>query len=243
MRFENKVCLVTGSGSGIGRATALRFAREGGRIAVVDLKPEGGSETVKQIIDSGREAIFAQADVSNEQQVRRAVDAAVARWGRINVVVNDAAMMTFKPVLELEVADFDRVLAVNLRSVFLFCKFAGAHMPPGSAVVNVSSVHAHETTPRVAPYAASKGGMEAFTRSLAIEWEPRKIRVNCVAPGAVDTPMLWNNPMVKGGRESVKGEVGEPEDIAAAIAFLASDEAKFVNGTTLVVAGARLDIL
>jgi NAD(P)-dependent dehydrogenase (short-subunit alcohol dehydrogenase family) len=159
MRFENKVCLVTGSGSGIGRATALRFAREGGRIAVVDLKPEGGSETVKQIIDSGREAIFAQADVSNEQQVRRAVDAAVARWGRINVVVNDAAMMTFKPVLELEVADFDRVLAVNLRSVFLFCKFAGAHMPPGSAVVNVSSVHAHETTPRVSLFPASKGGM------------------------------------------------------------------------------------
>ena len=125
MRFQEKVCFVTGAGSGIGRATALRFAREGGKIAVVDLKPEGGTQTVKQIVDSGREAMFAQADVSDEQQVRRAVDATISRWGRIDVLVNDAAMMTFKPVLELDVSDFDRVLAVNLRSVFLFCKYAG----------------------------------------------------------------------------------------------------------------------
>jgi len=145
--------------------------------------------------------------------------------------------------VDLEDAEFDRVLAVNLRSVFLFCKYAAPHMPPGSAVVNVSSVHAHETEAGVAPYAASKGGMEAFTRALALEWRPRKIRINCVAPGAVDTPMLWNNPNVKSGRETVGGAVGAPEDLAAAICFLASDEAKFVKGTTLIADGARLDVL
>jgi NAD(P)-dependent dehydrogenase (short-subunit alcohol dehydrogenase family) len=116
-------------------------------------------------------------------------------------------------------------------------------MPAGGAIVNVSSVHAHQSEPGVAPYAASKGGMEAFTRVLALECEDRKIRVNCVAPGAVNTPMLWNNPNVKAGKEKVQGAVGEPEDLAAAICFLASSEARFVTGTTLVVDGGRLDIL
>lgn len=116
-------------------------------------------------------------------------------------------------------------------------------MPAGGAIVNTSSVHAHESEAGVAPYASSKGGMEAFTRVLALELETQKIRVNCVAPGAVNTPMLWNNPNVKSGKEKVQGAVGQPEDLAAAICFLACDEARFVNGTTLIVDGARLDIL
>jgi glucose 1-dehydrogenase len=116
-------------------------------------------------------------------------------------------------------------------------------MPKGGSIVNTSSVHAHESEAGVAPYAASKGAMEAFMRVLALECEDRKIRVNCVAPGAVNTPMLWNNPNVKSGKEKVQGAVGEPADLAAAICFLASSEARFVNGTTLVVDGARLDIL
>jgi NAD(P)-dependent dehydrogenase (short-subunit alcohol dehydrogenase family) len=116
-------------------------------------------------------------------------------------------------------------------------------MPPRSVIVNTSSVHAHESEAGVSPYAASKGGMEAFCRVLALELEAKKIRVNCVAPGAVNTPMLWSNPNVKSGKEKIQGAVGQPEDIAAAICFLASPEARFINGTTLVVDGARLDIL
>jgi NAD(P)-dependent dehydrogenase (short-subunit alcohol dehydrogenase family) len=116
-------------------------------------------------------------------------------------------------------------------------------MQPHSAIVNVSSVHAHQTEADVSPYAASKGGLEAFTRVAAIELEPMKIRINCVAPGAVNTPMLWNNPNVKSGEEKISGAVGKPEDLAAAIAFLASAEARFITGTTLVVDGGRLDIL
>lgn len=128
-------------------------------------------------------------------------------------------------------------------SVFLFCKYAVPHMPEGGAIVNISSVHAHETTKNVVLYATSKGGMEAFTRGFSEELAERKIRINCIAPGAVDTPMLWNNPNVKSGAEKVEGAIGEPDDIAAAILFLAADEARFITGTTLVVDGGRLDIL
>ncbi|HTL29267.1 MAG TPA: SDR family oxidoreductase [Tepidisphaeraceae bacterium] len=243
MRFKDKVCLVTGGGSGIGRAACLRFAQEGGKVAVVDLNPDHGTATAQTIAEKGGDSFFVQTDVGQPSQITEAISRCVKKWNRIDVLVNDAAMMTFKPVLELTESDWDKVLAVNLRSVFLFCKLSIPHMPKGGAIVNISSVHAHETTANVSPYVASKGGMEAFVRALAIECQGRKVRVNCVAPGAVNTPMLWNNPNVKSGKEKVQGAIGEPEDIAAAICFLAAPEARFINGTTLVVDGARLDIL
>ena len=243
MRFKDKVCVVSGGGSGIGRATCERFAAEGGRVVVVDLNEEHGNETVKTIIDAGGESIFAKTDVSNSAEVQAAVKAAVDMWGKIHVIVNDAAMMTFKPILELAEQDWERVMGVNLRSVFLFCKYGVPHMPAGGSIVNISSVHAHETTKNVVPYASSKGGMEAFTRGFSEELAQKKIRINCVAPGAVDTPMLWSNPNIKSGTEKLQGAVGKPEDIAAAICFLASAEARFITGTTLVVDGGRLDIL
>lgn len=243
MRFKDKVCIVTGGGSGIGRAACARFAREGGKIVVADLNEQHGGETVQAIVQANGEAVFAKCNVGEPADVKAAVRTAVDKWGRIDVVVNDAAMMTFQPIADLPDDDFDKVLNVNLRSVFLFCKYSLPHMPRGSAFVNISSVHAHETTKNVVPYATSKGGIEAFTRGFAEELAPRGIRINCVAPGAVDTPMLWNNPNVKSGVEKVTGAVGKPEDIAAAICFLASPEARFITGTTLVVDGGRLDIL
>jgi glucose 1-dehydrogenase len=243
MRFKGKVCLVTGGGSGIGRAACAQFAREGGKVVVADRNERHGSETVQEIVQSNGEAVFAKCNVGEPADVKASIKAAVDKWGRIDVVVNDAAMMTFQPIADLPDDDFDKVLNVNLRSVFLFCKYSLPHMPQGSAFVNISSVHAHETTKNVVPFATSKGGMEAFTRGFAEELGPRGIRINCVAPGAVDTPMLWNNPNVKNGVEKVKGAVGKPEDIAAAICFLASPEARFITGTTLVVDGGRLDIL
>jgi glucose 1-dehydrogenase len=243
MRFENKVCLVTGGGSGIGKAACKQFAQEGGKVVVVDLNEQHGNQTVQEITATKKEAIFAKCDVGEPDQVKATVKAAVDKWGKIDVVVNDAAMMTFKPIVELPDDDFDKVLNVNLRSVFLFCKYSVPHMPQGSAIVNISSVHAYETTKNVVPYATSKGGMEAFTRGFAQELAEKKIRINCVAPGAVDTPMLWNNPNVKSGVEKVQGAVGKPEDIAAAICFLAAPEARFITGTNLTVDGGRLDVL
>jgi NAD(P)-dependent dehydrogenase (short-subunit alcohol dehydrogenase family) len=243
MRFADKICLVTGAGSGIGKAVATQLAREGGTVAVIDVNEQHGHATVTEIADAHGHATFAKCDVGSAAEVKAAVQAAVDRWKHIDVVVNDAAMMTFTPIAELPDDDWDKVLHVNVRSVFLFAKYALPHMRSGGAFVNISSVHAHETTKNVVPYASSKGAMEAFTRGFSEEIAPRKIRINCVAPGAVDTPMLWNNPNIKNGVEKVEGAIGKPEDISAAVCFLASAEARFITGTTLVVDGGRLDIL
>ncbi len=243
MRFTDKVCIVTGGGSGIGKAACKQFSHEGGKVLVVDINDQHGNQTVQEIVQAKGEAVFAKCDIGDPNEIKAAIKTAVDKWKKIDVVVNDAAMMTFKPILDLPDEDFDRVLNVNLRSVFFFCKYSVPHMPQGSAIVNISSVHAYETTKNVVPYATSKGGMEAFTRGFSEELASKKIRINCVAPGAVDTPMLWNNPNVKSGVEKVKGAIGKPEDIAAAICFLAAPEARFITGTNLTVDGGRLDIL
>ncbi len=237
------MCLVTGGTSGIGKATATLFGLEGARVSVVGHDEEDGRHALDDLRSQGIEAIYANADVADEHEAQAAIVRTLDEWGRIDVLVNNAAMMTFAPVVDLPTADWDRVLAVNLRGAFLFSKFAVPRMSPGSSIVNVSSVHAHETTVGVAPYAASKAGLEALTRALSRELVDHGIRVNSIAPGSVDTPMLWENPNVKSGKEKVEGAIGKPEDIAAAILFLASDEARFINGTTLVADGGRLDIL
>jgi NAD(P)-dependent dehydrogenase (short-subunit alcohol dehydrogenase family) len=242
MRFKDKICLVTGGTSGIGQAACLRLGQEGATVVVVGRDEKAGQATVQQIKEEGADALFVAVDIGNPDQIKQCVDTVISKYERVDVLVNDAAMMTFKPIVDLEIEEWDKVMAVNLRSVFLFCKYCIPHMNNG-AVVNVSSVHAHETTPNVLPYAATKGGLEAFTRGLSLEYPASQARFNCVAPGAVDTPMLWNNPNVKSGKEKIEGAIGKPENLAAAICFLASDDAAFVNGTTLVVDGGRLDIL
>jgi glucose 1-dehydrogenase len=238
-RFNEKVIIVTGGGSGIGRATCIRFGQEGGMVVVAGRDEVEGGETVKLIADAGGKAAFVKVDVGIVEQVKACVEQVVADHGKVDIVVNNAAMMTFEPIVDLKVEDWDRVQNVNMRAVFLFCKYCLPHMRNGS-IINISSVHAHQTTPNVVPYAASKGAMEAFTRGLSREIDPTRARVNAIAPGAVDTPMLWSNPNVKSGKEKIEGPIGKPEDLAAAICFLASDEAKYINGTTLAVDGGRL---
>lgn len=240
MRFTGKTCIVTGGGSGIGKATCLRIAAEGGRAVVVDLRADAAQATADAIEKNGGEALAAAADVGDSGRVQAVVAQTVSAYGSIDVIVNDAAMMTFTPIVDIAEEDFFKVIRVNLGSVFAFSKYGAPHMPPGSSIVNVSSVHAHKTTLNVVPYAASKGAIEAFTRGFSLEMATRKIRVNAVAPGAVDTPMLWDNPNVKSGAEKITGAVGKPEDLAAAICFVASDDAAFINGATLIVDGGRL---
>lgn len=241
MRFTDKVCLITGAGSGIGRATAQRFAAEEGQVLVIDRDEIGGQETVDMITAAHGIALFCKADVAKEYEIVAAVNTALKKWNKIDVLVNNAAMMTFKKIVDLSTEEWDMVMAVNMRAVFLFCKYCIPHMYKG-AIVNISSVHAHETTANVVPYASSKGAMEAFTRGVSLEY-PQVLRINCVAPGAVDTPMLRNSPNIKSGTEVIEGVIGKPDELASAICFLASDEASFINGTTLVVDGGRLDIL
>jgi glucose 1-dehydrogenase len=232
MRFKDKVCLVTGGASGIGRATCKRFADEGAVVVVIDINEESGNETVTMITEAGGRAIFIKTDVSVSADVQAVEKRVVNEFGRIDVLVNNAAIMTFKRVVDLEDDEWDRVIAVNLRAAFLFCKYCLPHMENG-VIVNVSSVHAHEAGPNVAPYASSKGGLEAFTRALSREYKPSQVRVNCIAPGGVNTPMLWSNPTLKDvNPQDVL--YSEPEQIAAVICFLASPEASPINGTTII---------
>ncbi len=246
MRLRDKVAIITGSTSGIGKATAQRFVGEGARVTIIGRSTDEGRAVEQELRDlvarqQTGDALYVQTDVSIAADVRQAVSVTLDRWGRVDILVNNAATMTFARVVDLEEADWDKVLAVNLKAAFLFTKYCIPHMAPGSAIVNVSSVHAQATGPTVVPYAASKGGLEAFTRGLAVELDEQHIRVNAIRPGSVDTPMLWENPSVKSGEEQVVPlELGQPEEIAAAILFLASDEASFITGAVLDVDGGRL---
>lgn len=238
-RFENKVCLVTGATSGIGRAVAVQLGREGGCVALLDRDPGPGREVVREIQAAGGQALLIRTDVGRDAALQAAVRKIVAKWGRVDVLVSNAALMTFEPILQLDPKQWDQVLNVNVRALFRLTQLCLPHMQHGS-IVAISSVHAHETTPNVVPYAASKGAVEAFVRGLSREISHTQARINAVAPGAVDTPLLWSNPNLKSGKEKLAGQVGTPEELAAAICFLASAEASFINGTTLVVDGGRL---
>lgn len=245
MKFQDQIALVTGGGSGIGRATCLHLAREGARVAVVDIDRDAGCTTVEQIEADGGQAIFLRADVSESADVQGAINRLLEVWGRVDILVNNAGIMRFQPVTELAEDDWDRVMAVNLRAAFLFCKYALPHMKDkdgrkGGAIVNISSVHAQATTRNVAAYAASKGGLEAFSRALSIEAEPHNVRVNVVAPGAVDTPLLWSNPNLQSGEEKLEGAVASSESVAEAIGFMASHSAQFISGSVLAVDAGRL---
>lgn len=244
-RFENKTVIVTGAASGIGLAAADRFAQEGARVVIADLHGDQAQKAAEGLRAAGAaDALGVACDVSRADQVQACVAQTLARFGTLDVIVNNAGLMTFRPLAELTLDDWTRVLAVDLLGAFLFIQQGFLHMKPGGAVVNVSSIHARETEPLVAPYAAAKAALLSLTRSAAIEGKPRGLRVNAVLPGAVDTPMLWDNPNVKSGVEKINpADVGKAGDLAAAIAFLASDDAAFVQGAGLVVDGGRLDHL
>lgn len=242
MKFTNKVAIITGGGSGIGRATAIRLAREGAKVVIADISEPHGESVRDEIIDFDGAALFVKTNIAEEKDLEHLVHQTLHFYKHIDIVINNAAIMTFCPVIDIKLEDWDRVIHTNLRSVFLMTKLTLPHIN-GGAIVNLSSVHAHETTPNNSPYAASKGGIEAFTRAISLEIKPDKVRVNCVAPGAVNTPMLWNNPNVKSGREKIQGRVAEPDEVAAAIVFLASSDASNIHGTSLIVDGGRLAIL
>ena len=251
MRFHDKVAIVTGAASGIGLATAKRLASEGCRVIIADLNIDKANAAADDIARTGAQgaqpaqrALAVQCDVSKEDQVASTVQTAMGKFGRLDVVVNNAGLMVFKPITEHTEDDWLKILHVDLLGGFFFIKHAFGVMKKGSAIVNVSSIHAIETTPNVASYAAAKAALVSLTRSAAIEGKPLGIRVNAVLPGAVDTPMLWDNPNIKAGLETINNaDVGKPEDIAAAIAYLASDDAEFVQGAAVRADGGRLDRL
>lgn len=244
-RFDGKVALVTGAGSGIGLATAIRLASEGARMVLVGRQADRLAAACDQVLRAGApEALDIGCDVSQEPQVIACVEQVLQRFGRLDVVVNNAGLMTFKPLEQFTGEDWLAILGVDLLGAFYFTRQAFLHMRGGGAIVNVASVHAVRTTPAVAPYAAAKAALLSLTRSAAIEGRERGIRSNAVLPGAVETRMLRDNPEVKAGVEHIDPkELLQPDDIAASIAWLASDDARNVQGVSLVVDGGRLSEL
>lgn len=247
MDFQNKVVIVTGAAKGIGKGIAKVFSERGARVAVIDWDTLEGEKTAQELRTQGRESIFIQCDVSKEDQVMAMIDTVVKTFGKIDVLVNNAGIGVYKPVLEASSEDWDRCLSVNLKGVFLCSKYAIPHMQKlgKGAIVNISSVHSHATVNGVAPYAASKGGITALTRNMAIDYGPA-IRVNAIAPGWVLTPLIqsifdsYPDPAEQQRQvenRQVMKRIGRPEDIGYAAAFLASDEASFITGTQLFVDG------
>jgi NAD(P)-dependent dehydrogenase (short-subunit alcohol dehydrogenase family) len=245
MRFTDRVAVITGAASGIGLATAKRLGSEGARVCIADLNEDKARAAAEEARAAGAPDAWASAcDVSKEEQVEATVAGAFSHFGRLDIVVNNAGLMVFKAITETSGDDWQRILSVDLIGAFYFTKQAFLRMKPGGAIVNVSSIHAEETEPLVAPYAAAKAALLSLTRSAALEGKPKGIRVNAILPGAVDTPMLWDNPNVKSGEEKIdRADVGKPEDVAAVIAYLASDDAAFVQGAAVRVDGGRLDRL
>jgi len=240
-RYDGKTVIVTGAASGIGAAIAERFAAEGANVVVADLRADAAEAQAARLTN----AIGIACDVGDEAAVEACVAAAMQRFGRLDVVVNNAGLMTFKSLADWTGDDWLKVLRVDLLGAAFFTKALFRNVGSGGgAIVNISSVHAVETSANAAPYSAAKAALLSLTRTTSIEGKAKKIRANAILPGAIDTPMLWDNPNVKSGAEVIdKANVGKPPDIAAAAAFLASDDAAFITGASLAVDGGRLAAL
>jgi NAD(P)-dependent dehydrogenase (short-subunit alcohol dehydrogenase family) len=248
MRLRNRVALVTGGASGIGRATALRFAREGALVAILDRDVRNGDKVLRELHAENSKAIFLPADISVQEQVRDAVEKIEKEFGTLHILVNNAAAFVFGSY-DVEQGDWDRILSVNILGTSLCSKYAIPVMirSGGGAIVNVSSISGHIAQERSLPYNTTKAALLGFTRCLAMDLAAQKIRVNAVAPGCIDTPQLradleragmtFEQGLALEGPLHMLNRYGTADEVANAILFLASEEASFITGTCLMVDG------
>jgi NAD(P)-dependent dehydrogenase (short-subunit alcohol dehydrogenase family) len=248
--LEGKIALITGAASGIGRAAALLFAREGATVAVVD-QNQAGESVAREIEVSGARAIFEKADVTSAADCRRVVERVAGEFGTIPILFNNAGIIRRASVLELSEEDWDRVMAVNVKSIYLMSREVIPLMAKsgGGSIINTASGWGLAGGPQAAAYCASKGAVVLLTKAMAIDHGAQKIRVNCICPGDTDTAMLRSEARQLGENEErflagsahrPLGRVGKPEEIAQAALYLASDASSFVTGTALVVDGGGL---
>lgn len=241
--LKGKVAIVTGGASGIGRATAILFAREGAKVVIADYNPKGGQETLEMIKDEGGEAIFIETDVSKPEDVERMVEETIEVYGRLDILFNNAGIAETAKVTEASLDHWERVLAVNLRGVFLGCKYAIPKMIDngGGSIINTASIAAEVGFNETAAYVASKHGVVGLTKTIALDYAGDGIRANTVCPGVIRTPMVMDG-LEEAAREHVVslhplGRMGEPEEVAEAVLFLASERSSFITGTCLFVDG------
>ncbi|MCY9514749.1 SDR family NAD(P)-dependent oxidoreductase [Paenibacillus apiarius] len=249
MRLEGKVCIITGAGSGIGRSTALRFAKEGATVVVADIQSEGGQETVRMIEELGCKSMFTQVDVTSPEEAKTMADAVVAQYGRIDVLFNNAGVSGVGRLHEIEPEAWDRVMAINIRGVFLPSKYVLPSMMEqrSGTIINMSSCIAEMGLANRASYAATKGAVLSLTKSMQVDYAPYHIRVNALLPGTIFTPFVesylrnsYDDPeaaIASIKTRQLSGELGRPEDVAEGALFLASDESKFMMGSPLYIDG------
>ena len=241
MQFENKVAIVTGAKQGIGFGIALAMAKEGCNIVVSDIDQAGAEAAAAEIAKLGVQTLAVACDVSKKENVDNLIAETIKKFGKLDILVNNAGVYPYKAFAEMTEADWDRVMNVNLKSVFLCSQAAAKEMKAGGKIVSISSIASLVGFDNLVHYCASKGGINGFTRALALELASKKINVNAVAPGAIETPgstVTMTDEVKKGTLALIPwGRMGSPEDIGQAVAFLASDKADYITGQVLVVDG------
>src|SRR5215213_7986201 len=242
-KLIGKAAVITGGDSGIGRAVAIAFAREGADVLIAYLSEESDArETARVVEAAGRKCVAVAGDISEEAHCRAIIDRAVEEFGKIDILVNNAAFqMTREDISEISTEEFDRTMKTNLYAMFWLTKAAVPHMPAGGAIINTTSIQADSPSPQLLPYAATKAAIQNFTGGLAQMLGPRGIRVNCVAPGPIWTPLIPATmppeKVKEFGKNTPLGRPGQPAEVAPVFVLLAADEASYVTGATVAVTG------
>ena len=249
MNLKDKVTIITGAAQGIGFACAERFARDGAKVVLSDVQEEKGEDAAKSLREAGYNAEFIACNVGDKTQVDSMVEQVVSKYGQLDVLISNAAILRVGDILEIEEEDFDQVLNINLKGFFLVCQAAAKKMAAqgSGAIINMSSIQANITNPNLLSYAVCKGGVKQLTVAMALALADKGVRVNAIGPGSIGTDMVKQLMVDDAVRRNIMSRtpmqrIGKPEEIASVAAFLASDEASYITGETINVDGGRMGL-